>query len=304
MNFLVITDDEQFSQQVCIAIREKENSAKISTSDFETKNLKKVKKHIEDLSLLLIYKNDSNQAAFIENSLLTISMFSAHASAKEVLVLTNIKEISDANILSKDSIVYLSKKQEMISYIKKQYQIISDVNAKRLAKKKLLNKGIPFTPDCFGTYIAKNKTQICNLFIQGGIDVDSRDENGTPMLNIAVRNDNEAFVSKLIELGADINVVSEDRGYTPVMDAVWRGNLDITKLLVNKGAELNTINKEGQTNLVLAVGADKVDIVKILVKHGADPDIKDWMGMSAYGYATLFRKDNIIKILKPYHKEN
>ena len=304
MNFLVITDDEQFSQQVCIAIREKENSAKISTSDFETKNLKKVKKHIEDLSLLLIYKNDSNQAAFIENSLLTISIFSAHASAKEVLVLTNIKEISDANILSKDSIVYLSKKQEMISYIKKQYQIISDVNAKRLAKKKLLNKGIPFTPDCFGTYIAKNKTQICNLFIQGGIDVDSRDENGTPMLNIAVRNDNEAFVSKLIELGADINVVSEDRGYTPVMDAVWRGNLDITKLLVNKGAELNTINKEGQTNLVLAVGADKVDIVKILVKHGADPDIKDWMGMSAYGYATLFRKDNIIKILKPYHKEN
>ena len=303
MNFLVITDDEQFSQQVCVAIREKENSAKISTSDFETKNLKKVKKHIEDLSLLLIYKNDSNQAAFIENSLLTISMFSAHASAKEVLVLTNIKEISDANILSKDSIVYLSKKQEMISYIKKQYQIISDVNAKRLAKKKLLNKGIPFTPDCFGTYIAKNKTQICNLFIQGGIDVDSRDENGTPMLNIAVRNDNEAFVSKLIELGADINVVSEDRGYTPVMDAVWRGNLDITKILVNKGAELTTINKEGQTNLVLAVGADKKDIVKILAKHGADPDIKDQMGMSAYGYATLFRKEKIVQILKPYHKE-
>lgn len=303
MNFLVITDDEQFSQQVCVAIREKENSAKISTSDFETKNLKKVKKHIEDLSLLLIYKNDSNQAAFIENSLLTISMFSAHASAKEVLVLTNIKEISDANILSKDSIVYLSKKQEMISYIKKQYQTISDVNAKRLAKKKLLNKGIPFTPDCFGTYIAKNKTQICNLFIQGGIDVDSRDENGTPMLNIAVRNDNEAFVSKLIELGANINVVSEDRGYTPVMDAVWRGNLDITKILVNKGAELNTINKEGQTNLVLAVGADKTDIVKILAKHGADPDIKDQMGMSAYGYATLFRKEKIVQILKPYHKE-
>lgn len=303
MNFLVITDDEQFSQLVCGTIREKENSAKISTSDFETKNLKKVKKHIEDLSLLLIYKNDSNQAAFIENSLLTISMFSAHASAKEVLVLTNIKEISDANILSKDSIVYLSKKQEMISYIKKQYQIISDVNAKRLAKKKLLNKGIPFTPDCFGTYIAKNKTQICNLFIQGGIDVDSRDENGTPMLNIAVRNDNEAFVTKLIELGADINVVSEDRGYTPVMDAVWRGNLDITKILVNKGAELNTINKEGQTNLVLAVGADKTDIVKILAKHGADPDIKDQMGMSAYGYATLFRKEKIVQILKPYHKE-
>ena len=230
-------------------------------------------------------------------------MFSAHASAKEVLVLTNIKEISDANILSKDSIVYLSKKQEMISYIKKQYQTISDVNAKRLAKKKLLNKGIPFTPDCFASYIAKNKTQICNLFIQGGINLNCRDENGTPMLNIAVRNDNEAFVTKLIESGADINIVSEDRGYTPVMDAVWRKNVEITEYLIKSGADLNTINKEGQTNLVLAVGSESEKICELLVKNGADPDIKDQMGMSAYGYASLFHKEKLISILKPYHKE-
>jgi ankyrin repeat protein len=301
MNFLVISDDDEFKAQVSGVIREKENSAKIFLCDFELKNLKKEKKHVDDLSLLVIYSKNSVD---LSDKLLPIAMISAHASAKEVLVLTDIKEISDSNLFSKDSIIYLSKKQEMISYIKKQYHDIFDANTKRLAKKKLLNKGIPFTPDCFGTYIAKNKSQICNLFLQGGIDINSRDENGTPMLNIAVRNDNEAFVQKLIDLGADINIVSEDRGYTPVMDAVWRGNLDITKLLVNKGAELNTINKEGQTNLVLAVGADKVDIVKILAKHGADPDIKDWMGMSAYGYATLFRKDNIIKILKPYHKEN
>ncbi|MCR5436879.1 MAG: ankyrin repeat domain-containing protein [Treponema sp.] len=303
MNFLVITDDEQFSNQICQTIRGKESSAKISTSDFDAKNIKKVKKHIEDLSLLLIYKSNSNLSDFTENSLLTVSMFAAYAGAKEVLILTNIEKISDANILPKDSVVYLSKRHEMISYIKKQYQTISDVNAKRLAKKKLLNKGIPFTPDCFASYIAKNKTQICNLFIQGGINLNSRDENGTPMLNIAVRNDNEAFVTKLIELGADINIVSEDRGYTPVMDAVWRKNVEITEYLIKSGADLNTINKEGQTNLVLAVGSEAEKICELLAKNGADPDIKDQMGMSAYGYASLFHKEKLISILKPYHKE-
>ena len=303
MNFLVITDDEQFSNQICQTIKGKENSAKISTSDFDAKNIKKVKKHIEDLSLLLIYKSNSNLSDFTENSLLTVSMFAAYAGAKEVLILTNIEQISDANILPKDSVVYLSKRHEMISYIKKQYQTISDVNAKRLAKKKLLNKGIPFTPDCFASYIAKNKTQICNLFIQGGINLNCRDENGTPMLNIAVRNDNEAFVTKLIESGADINIVSEDRGYTPVMDAVWRKNVEITEYLIKRGADLNTINKEGQTNLVLAVGSEAEKICELLAKNGADPDIKDQMGMSAYGYASLFHKEKLISILKPYHKE-
>ena len=123
------------------------------------------------------------------------------------------------------------------------------------------------------------------------------------MLNVAVRNDNEELTKMILDCGADINAVSKDRGYTAVMDAVWKGNKDITKLLISRGAELNTISKEGQSNLVLAVGADKVDICKILVENGADPDIKDQMGMSAYNYACLFKKDKILEIIKPFHKE-
>ena len=107
----------------------------------------------------------------------------------------------------------------------------------------------------------------------------------------------------ILELGADLNASSDDRGYTAVMDAVWRGNEKITKYLIEKGADLNTINKEGQTNLILAVGASRESLVKLLAENGADPDIKDTMGMSAYNYATLFRKDKLVEILKPYHKE-
>ena len=64
-----------------------------------------------------------------------------------------------------------------------------------------------------------------------------------------------------------------------------------------------TISKEGQSNLVLAVGADRVNICKLLVENGSDPDVKDSMGMSAYQYATLFKKEKIAEILKPFHKE-
>lgn len=300
MTFLLISQNDIFSKVITSSITEIEKNAKIHTSDFSLSKIRKTIKQFEKLSLILIFKEDNVNITSEELS--TLSSITGFAVAKDILVLTNIKELYNLSFLQKDSIVYLKTKNEFINYIKQKYESISLNDTKRSSKKKLLEKGIPFTPDCFGTYIAKDKTDICNLFISGGIDINSRDENGTPMINIAVRNDNEELVKKFIKLGADINAVSEDRGYTPVMDAVWRGNLELTKLFIKEGAELNTINKEGQTNLVLAVGANKTKIIEALAKSGADPDIKDQMGMSAYGYASLFKKEEILSILEPYHK--
>lgn len=300
MTFLLISQNDIFSKVITSSITEIEKNAKIHTSDFSLSKIRKTIKQFEKLSLILIFKEDNVNITSEELS--TLSSITGFAVAKDILILTNIKELYNLSFLQKDSIVYLKTKNEFINYIKQKYESISLNDTKRSSKKKLLEKGIPFTPDCFGTYIAKDKTDICNLFISGGIDINSRDENGTPMINIAVRNDNEELVKKFIKLGADINAVSEDRGYTPVMDAVWRGNLELTKLFIKEGAELNTINKEGQTNLVLAVGANKTKIIEALAKAGADPDIKDQMGMSAYGYASLFKKEEILSILEPYHK--
>ena len=300
MTFLLISQNDIFSKVITSSITEIEKNAKIHTSDFSLSKIRKTIKQFEKLSLILIFKEDNVNITSEELS--TLSSITGFAVAKDILVLTNIKELYNLSFLQKDSIVYLKTKNEFPNYIKQKYESISLNDTKRSSKKKLLEKGIPFTPDCFGTYIAKDKTDICNLFISGGIDINSRDENGTPMINIAVRNDNEELVKKFIKLGADINAVSEDRGYTPVMDAVWRGNLELTKLFIKEGAELNTINKEGQTNLVLAVGANKTKIIEALAKAGADPDIKDQMGMSAYGYASLFKKEEILSILEPYHK--
>ena len=300
MTFLLISQNDIFSKVITSSITEIEKNAKIHTSDFSLSKIRRTIKQFEKLSLILIFKEDNVNITSEELS--TLSSITGFAVAKDILVLTNIKELYNLSFLQKDSIVYLKTKNEFINYIKQKYESISLNDTKRSSKKKLLEKGIPFTPDCFGTYIAKDKTDICNLFISGGIDINSRDENGTPMINIAVRNDNEELVKKFIKLGADINAVSEDRGYTPVMDAVWRGNLELTKLFIKEGAELNTINKEGQTNLVLAVGANKTKIIEALAKAGADPDIIDQMGMSAYGYASLFKKEEILSILEPYHK--
>lgn len=171
---------------------------------------------------------------------------------------------------------------------------------KDCAYQDLFNKGLPFTPDCFGMAISRNKMKIASQYLAAGMSVDAIDTEGTSMLGLAVRNDQEEMVSWLLENGADVNTVSKDRGYTPVMDAVWRTNVALTKLLLEKGAKLDTISKEGQTILVLAVGIGNAEICELLLKNGADSETKDAMGMSARGYANLFKKPAIVEVFEKY----
>lgn len=225
-----------------------------------------------------------------------------YAAGNGTQFFTNLPELLEYTVVSKENSSLFKTFEKLNDEISSEYVHILNRAKKHDASKSLLNAGIPFTANCFAEYISKGKFEICRQFLTAGMDINSRDDLGTPMLNVAVRTDNEEIVSWMVDNGAKLNVSSEDRGYSPVMDAVWRGNKEITKFLIEKGAELNTISKEGQSNLVIAVGAGKTEIVRLLAENGADPDIKDAMGMSAYEYSVLFKMEEITKILVPYHK--
>ena len=302
MTFLTISDSESFITQLQETIKSIDKKAKLYNSDFANENLLKIKKYFNSASLCIIFSATACDKLSKQKAN-DLSYISGIINTNKIQLLTNIDFLIPDYAENKKLLVKMGGKDEVFSYITKKYKSLVKQDNVNSAKKALFNKGIPFTPDCFASSIAKNKVEICKLFISAGIDINSRDDLGTPMLNVAVRNDNIELTKMLLEYGADINAVSNDRGYTAVMDAVWKGNKDITKLLIEQGAELNTISKEGQSNLVLAVGANNIAICKMLAENGADPDIKDQMGMSAYNYASLFKKVQIQEILKPYHKE-
>ena len=298
MKWLIITDNDAYSTTLenCLVAADKKN--KLLCSSFDIESIKKQKKNLLTFAGCIIATENGDEIDC--GCILQLSGFFA---ANSIPVFTTLSYISKDTLFAKDGLNYFSNFDDLCNHINKKYSQIEQASKKRLAKNKLLDRGIPFTSDCFGTYIAKNKIEIVNEFLEAGMSVNSRDDMGVPMLNIACRNDNFEFVTMLLELGAELNATSDDRGYTAVMDAVWRGNEKITKMLIERGADLNTINKEGQTNLILAVGADRLSLVKLLAENGANPDVKDMMGMSAYNYSILFKKEKIAEVLKPYHKE-
>ena len=72
----------------------------------------------------------------------------------------------------------------------------------------------------------------------------------------------------LIAKGADPNVAREN-GETPLMAAARLGQVEVMKMLLDRGANVNARDKKfDQTALMWAAGHP--DAVRILVDHGAD----------------------------------
>ncbi|XP_050436994.1 ankyrin repeat domain-containing protein 13D isoform X2 [Adelges cooleyi] len=57
------------------------------------------------------------------------------------------------------------------------------------------------------------------------------------------------------------------RGRTPLMLAITLGDIDATRLLINKGANVNTKNDEGWTALQEAIATGNPEIVQLVMEH-------------------------------------
>ena len=113
-------------------------------------------------------------------------------------------------------------------------------------------------------------------------------------LHIAVR-DRRLDVSRLLlEHGADVNV--EDFGKcTPLHWAANNGDCLIVELLINYGARINVQDLAESTPLHEAVRKNDIQVVKKLLAEGADPYMKDIGWQSPFDLAE--ESPEILKIL-------
>jgi hypothetical protein len=157
----------------------------------------------------------------------------------------------------------------------------------------LLDKGIPTTIEALAQCVAENKVDEISLFIAAGFLPDAKDKKGIPLLCISARNGHLNTAEFLLRSGAQVDILSEDRGSTPLIDSAMGRHKEVIKILIDAGADVNIKNGDGQTALIIVVGAGDVEIVEILVKAGADPDIEDAFGVSARMYANIFKNEKI-----------
>lgn len=98
-----------------------------------------------------------------------------------------------------------------------------------------------------------------------------------------IKAGNTDLVAELLRAGHDVNKLSEEDRLSPLSLACQCGRLEIAKLLLEHGADVNIPGPEGQTPLHLLCGAeercsDMVELGNLLISHGASIDAADNMG--------------------------
>jgi hypothetical protein len=120
----------------------------------------------------------------------------------------------------------------------------------------------------------------------------------TPMLVVAVLKGTPALIEQLVRSGAEVNATGSSWSFvgvtTPLIAATYAARLDVVKMLLDNGADVNFQDIEGRTALHYAVNqhwssnelylkAD-MDVIEMLVVHGARTDIPNKSGRTALDF--------------------
>ncbi len=131
-----------------------------------------------------------------------------------------------------------------------------------------------------------------------GANIDWQNEdnyNYTP-LHLAVREGSVEIARMLIDAGADLDVQDTWGSKTPLHEAAHNGRVKIAHMLIDAGANVNVQDGDGETPLHWAAGNGRVEIARMLIDAGSRKDIRDEDGRIPYDFA---QTRELKKLLKP-----
>ena len=105
---------------------------------------------------------------------------------------------------------------------------------------------------------------VVEQLLKAGADVNKATDKGATSLWIASQFGHEGVVEKLLKAGADL-----DTEHNPLITASRKGYSGVCSLLLEGGANVNHVNDEEGTALVVAVSHGHRDVALVLMEHGA-----------------------------------
>ena len=136
------------------------------------------------------------------------------------------------------------------------------------------------------TAIMMGDIETVDQHLKAGTDANHSEwtRESSPLITASIFGEVE-IAKLLIENGADVNYQNEE-GSTALVAASLTGQNGITNLLIQNGAKVNIQNNEGSTALIVASLLCYEDVVKSLLDNGADKEIKNKYNRSAVSVVT------------------
>ena len=189
--------------------------------------------------------------------------------------------------------------------------------AEKQSKAALEEEQEGFTPLHYAVYYGR--TVIAQLLIDASVNLEQGDQQGATALHWSIKTDYDgllntnssrnaslsanrvlpdfdAITKLLLDKGANVNATDRE-GRSPLHEAARKDRPKAAELLIDRNADPDIKDKQGRTPLHDAVLSSKTRITEILIEKGANPDIKDKQGRTPLHDAVLNSKTRITKVL-------
>jgi ankyrin repeat protein len=143
-----------------------------------------------------------------------------------------------------------------------------------------------WSPIMIAAYHVKEGTEILDLLVQNGGDINYASEMGASAVSLAVYTNNITALQYLVDKGADVNI-RYDTGETSLMSATLLNHWDAVRILLENGADINIrTNFENNTAyhqipwIENATAEERQKMFSLLMEY--DPSLFD--SLCAVGY--------------------
>lgn len=163
----------------------------------------------------------------------------------------------------------------------------------------LVHRGIETYPGLIETY-----RELLTLLMDHGahMEISTNKSGWTPLFHTAARMQDAAMkkhLQLLIQLGSDVNAV-DTNGRTPLMVAASMGRRFAVETLLKNYAAIDSIDHYGWSALMLAVYYNHIDVSRFLLEQGCNVNLTSTQGLSALRIAKKLQRKRVRELLLEY----
>lgn len=133
-----------------------------------------------------------------------------------------------------------------------------------------------------------------DVLLAAKAEVDKRNRWGDTALMVASLNGHGGIAKALRQKGAAVTM----KGWTPLSYAATGGHDDLVRWLLAEGSDINAPSPNGTTALMMAVRENRYSTALLLISRGADVNRRNENGASAFDWAKRNDDAQLVERLK------